>query len=81
MGLLCGISKKIATAKKRYIKQFSNFEDEGIECEILSTDNGSELCMTIDNTHVCLEFAPTVDIVNRCNAIKELAIEKLNDEC
>ena len=39
-------------AKKRYIKQFSNFEDESIECEILSTDNGSELCMTIDNTHV-----------------------------
>lgn len=30
---------------------------------------------------VSLEFAPTVDIVNRCNAIKELAIEKLNDEC
>ena len=68
-------------AKKRYIKQFSNFEDESIECEILSTDNGSALCMTIDNTHVTLEFASTVDIVNSCNAIKELAIEKLNDEC
>ena len=67
--------------KKRYIKQFSNFEDESIECEILSTDNGAELCMTIDNTHVSLEFASTVDIVNWCNAIKELAIEKLNDEC
>lgn len=68
-------------AKKRYIKQFSNFEDESIECEILSTDNGSELCMTIDNTHVSLEFASTVNIVNWCNAIKELAIENLNDEC
>jgi len=45
------------------------------------TSNGSELCMTIDNTHVTLEFASTVDIVNWCNAIKELAIEKLNDEC
>ena len=67
--------------KKRYIRQFSNFEDEIIECEILSTDNGSELCMTIDNTHVSLEFASTVDIVNRCNAIKELAIEKSNNEC
>ena len=66
---------------KRYIKQFSTFENESIECEILSTDNGSELCMTIDNTHVSLEFASTVDIVNWCNAIKELAIEKLNDEC
>ena len=68
-------------AKKRYIKQFSNFEDESIECEILSTDNGSELCMTIDNTHVSIECVSTVDIVNWCNAIKELAIEKLNDEC
>ena len=67
--------------KKRYIKTFSTFDDECIECEILSTDNGSELCMTIDNTHVSLEFASTVDIVNWCNAIKELAIEKLNDEC
>ncbi len=67
-------------ANKRYIKQFSNFDDESIECEILSTDNGSELCMTIDNTHVSLEFASTLDIVNWCNAIKELAIEKLNDE-
>lgn len=66
-------------AKQRYIKQFSNFEDDSIECEILSTDNGSELCMTIDNTHVSLEFASTMDIVNRCNAIKELAIEKFND--
>lgn len=37
--------------------------------------------MTIDNTHVSLEFASTVDIVNRCNAIKELAIEKSNNEC
>ena len=68
-------------AKKSYIKQFSNFDDESIECEIFSTDKGSELCMTIDNTHVSLEFASTVDIVNWCNAIKELAIEKLNDEC
>lgn len=68
-------------ANKRYIKQFSNFDDESIECEILSTDNGSALCMTIDNTHVTLEFASTVDIVNWCNAIKELAIEKLNDDC
>lgn len=68
-------------ATKRYIKQFSNFDDESIEFEILSTDNGSELCMTIDNTHITLEFASTVDIVNWCNAIKELAIEKLNDEC
>jgi hypothetical protein len=68
-------------ANKRYIKQFSNFDDESIEFEILSTDNGSALCMTIDNTHVTLEFASTVDIVNWCNAIKELAIEKLNDEC
>ncbi len=68
-------------AKKSYIKQFSNFDDESIECEILSTDNGSELCMTIDDTHITLEFASTVDIVNWCNAIKELAIEKLNDEC
>jgi len=68
-------------ATKRYLNQFSNFNDECIECEILSTDNGSELCMTIDNTHVTLEFASTVDIVNWCNAIKELAIEKLNDEC
>ena len=66
---------------KRYIKEFSNFDDESIECEIQSTDNGSELCMTIDNTHVSLEFASAVDIVNWCNAIKELAIEKLNDEC
>jgi len=35
-------------AKKRYIKQFSNFEDESIECEILSTDNGSEFYITYD---------------------------------
>ncbi len=68
-------------ANKRYIKQFSNFDNESIECEILSTDNGSALCMTIDNTHATLEFASTVDIVNWCNAVKELAIEKLNDEC
>jgi hypothetical protein len=67
--------------KKRFIKQFTNFDDEGIECEILSTDNGSELCLTIENTHITLAFASTVDIVNWCNAIKELAIEKLNDEC
>lgn len=67
--------------KKRYTEQFSNFEDESIECEILSNDNGSELCMTIDNTHVSLEFASTVDIVNWCNSIKELANKKLNDEC
>ena len=37
--------------------------------------------MTIDNTHVSIECVSTVDIVNWCNAIKELAIEKLNDEC
>lgn len=66
--------------KRRYIKQFSNFDDECIECEILSTGNRSELCMTIGNNHVTLEFASTVDIVNWCNIIKELAIEKLNDE-
>lgn len=68
-------------AKKRYIKQFSNFDDERIECEILSTNSGSELCMTLNNTYVTLGFASTVDIVNWCNAVKELAIEKLNDEC
>lgn len=67
--------------KKRYIKQFSNFHDERIEREILSTDNGSELYITIDNTYVSLEFASTVDIVNWRNAVKELAIEILNDEC
>jgi hypothetical protein len=67
-------------ATRRYIKLFSNFDGENIECEILSTDNGSELRMTIDDTHVALEFVSTVDIVDWCNSIKELAIEKLNDE-
>ena len=64
--------------KKRYIKQFSNFDDESIECEILSAENGSELCMTINNTHVTLEFASTVDIVNWCNAIKENPVNFLS---
>ncbi len=67
-------------ATRRYIKLFSNFDGENIECEILSTVNGSELRMTIDDTHVALEFVSTVDIVDWCNSIKELAIEKLNDE-
>ena len=66
--------------KKRYIKKFSDFDGESIECEIASNKEGTELCLTIDNTNIALQFASTIDLVNWCNSIKELAIEKLNDE-
>ena len=36
--------------------------------------------MHYDNTDITLQFASTVDLVHWCNSIKELAIEKLNDE-
>lgn len=66
--------------KKKYIKKFSNFDGEAIECVIASTGEGTELSLTIDNMNVALQFASTIDLVNWCNSIKELAIEKLNDE-
>lgn len=34
-----------------------------------------------NNTHITLEFTSTVDIVNKCNAGKEQAIERSNNEC
>ena len=67
-------------SKKRYTKRFSNFDGEAIECEISSTKEGTEFCMHYDNTDITLQFASTVDLVHWCNSIKELAIEKLNDE-
>lgn len=66
--------------KKRYTKSFSNFDGETIECEISSTKEGTEFSMLIANTTITLQFASTIDLVNWCNSIKELAIEKLNDE-
>ena len=65
---------------KKYTKSFSDFAGEPIVCEVIGADGGTELCMSIDNTRITLQFASTVDLVNWCNDIKALAIEKLNDE-
>ena len=74
------IKSKETMNKKRYIKSFSNFDGEAIECEISSIKEGTEFTMHFDNTKVTLQFASTIDLVNWCNNIKELAIEKINDE-
>lgn len=66
--------------KKRYIRKFVSFDDESIKCEIASNDRWTEFNMTIGNTNITLEFASTMDLINWCNEIKELAIMKLNDE-
>ena len=56
-----------------------NFDGEPITCELLSRDGYTEFEISYENLHFTMQFADEADFVRWCNAMKELAIEKMND--